>query len=137
MAKKDSFAYETKKSNAYKSERKKITSRKMGAGYFNYLYPGSANKARALAYRTRYDEDEDMDYLFGDMEESFHYDLFNLGIYLQSIAADLTDMYVRAFRLMLQNLKRKPKEDESEYAEAFDEKSYHKVYFVYILGKPT
>jgi len=124
MARKSNLAYEANKYNTYKNERKKITSRKVGAGYFNYLYPNNVSKVRALAYRSRYDDDDEIGYLFGDMEESWHLDFFNLGFYLQSIAADLTDMYIRAFRLMLENMKRKPKEDESQFAEAFNDNDY-------------
>lgn len=100
-----------KKYQVFKSERKKA-SPKIQASYFNALNPTISDKA--LAYQcAMFDEtreDDLLDFMLSDLEEACKFDPWRAFLYLQQIAAEMTDLAVRAFRLMLENLKPKPKE---------------------------
>ena len=117
---------DAKKFNTFKTERKKIHSPAMQSGYINFLYPSVKDKVQAFAFSSCFDDDEDArESIYDEIAEACKFDPWRVMIYLQAIAADMTDLAVRAFRLMLENLKPKPKEKyDCKFAEANNPSDY-------------
>ncbi len=117
---------DTIKYNAFKSESKKTSSPAVKKGFTNFLYPTTMDKVRALAYSHVYDEDgEDRDYLYSEVENIYAFDPWNVIVYLQSMASDLNEMFLRACRNLLEALKPKNKAKyDYEFAEKVNESEY-------------
>ena len=119
------FAEATSKFKTFKSERRKTASRSVQSNYFNFMNPSMSEKI--LAYQCAlYDEDEDTyGFISQELAEACKFDPWRALLYLQQIAVEMTDLAIRAFRLMLENLKPKPKEVyDYKMAEAVDKKEY-------------
>lgn len=114
------------KYTSFKSERKRATSAKVQSGYINFLYPTTADKVKALAYSSCFDDDEDSRYaILGEIEDVYSFDPWGVVIYLQSVATDLNEMVLRSFRNLIDALKPKKKfKQDVKFAEAIDKSEY-------------
>ncbi len=112
------------KYRTFKSERKKA-SPAVQSNYFNFLNPTISDKI--MTYQCAlYDEDEESyGFVSQELAEACKFDPWRAFLYLQQIAVEMTDLAIRAFRLMLENMKPKPKEQyDYQMADAIDKKEY-------------
>lgn len=114
------------KFSMFKSERKRSKTKSVQSGYINFLYPTIKDKVGAFAYSSFYDDDEDArDDLYDELEKAYRFDPWLVLAYLQSIASDLSDLAIKAFKMFLENMRPKSKENaESDYAPPIDSKEY-------------
>lgn len=113
----------SQKYKEFKSVRKRTPDpRKTYAGTF----PNMQDKILAYQCALYDSSEEDYDFMCMELEEACKFDPWRAFLYLQQIAAEMTDLAIRAFRLMLENMKRKPKENfEANFAEPVNESEYN------------
>ncbi len=110
MAKPNNVTEDQGKFEVFKTERKKARTPAIQSGYLNYIYPTTKDKIQALAYSSCYDDDEETrESLFGEINHIYGFDPWNVILYLQSIATDLNDLFIRACKNLIDALKPKPK----------------------------
>ena len=112
------------KYNTFRSDIKR--SKKAGAqsGYINHLFPTMQDKVQALIHASYYEDEEEMESIADELEMIGYFDPWNFMIYIQSLASDLTELAMRAFKTMLELMKTQKKEPPLKTADPVNMKDY-------------
>ena len=112
----------SKKYKQFKAERRVTPNPQVC--YAN-MFPTMQEKILAYQCALFDASEDDYDFMCMSLEDACKFDPWRALLYVQQIAAEMTDLAVRAFRLMLENMKRKRKEDyEANFAMPIDKSEY-------------
>lgn len=104
------------KAYAYKKSQSQIKDEQTRKGYLRYL-GGSAEGLVKLktAYDQMYpDESEGSEAIQNEINDALKFDPAMVAVYIKNIVQDLAELYAKAFKLFLENMKPKQKADEQE-----------------------
>ena len=82
------------------------------------------DKVQALIHSSYYEDEEEMESIADELEKIGYFDPWNFMIYIQSLAADLSELALRAFKTMLELMKTQKKEPPLKTADPVDIKDY-------------